>query len=66
MQSIGITGWFCLSWSGRYDGFHPLLMKQFESQPYLEFDTFLLAVDEFFSKMESQKMDVRAVQQVCI
>jgi len=45
--------------------FHPMLYKQHESQPYQELVGFNQAVDEFFSKMESQKLDLRAVQQVC-
>lgn len=49
----------------RYDEFHPLLMKQHMSKPHLEFESFNHAVDEFFSKLEGQKMDMKAVQQVC-
>ena len=41
-----------------------MLYKQHESQPYQELAGFNQAVDEFFSKMESQKLDLRAVQQV--
>lgn len=41
-----------------------MLYKQHESQPYQELVGFNQAVDEFFSKMESQKLDLRAVQQV--
>ena len=44
--------------------FHPLLYKQHEALPFLEVNTFNQAVDEFFSKMESQKLDLRVVQQV--
>lgn len=44
--------------------FHPMLYKQHESQPYQETAGFNEAVDEFFSKMESQKFDLRAVQLV--
>ncbi|XP_030834468.1 nuclear export mediator factor Nemf isoform X1 [Strongylocentrotus purpuratus] len=46
-----------------YTEFHPFLFKQHESQPYLEFDTFDQAADEFFSKMESQKLDMKVIQQ---
>lgn len=31
--------------------------------PYKEFDTFNQAVDEFFSSLESQKLELRALQQ---
>ncbi|KAM9354693.1 ribosome quality control complex subunit NEMF [Pholidichthys leucotaenia] len=46
-----------------YDEFHPFLFAQHSTSPYLEFDTFDKAVDEFFSKMESQKIDMKALQQ---
>ncbi|XP_071482999.1 ribosome quality control complex subunit NEMF-like [Diadema antillarum] len=46
-----------------YSEFHPFLFKQHESQPYKEFDTFDQAVDEFFSQMESQKLDMKVLQQ---
>uniref|UniRef100_A0A8C4E5S8 Ribosome quality control complex subunit NEMF n=1 Tax=Dicentrarchus labrax TaxID=13489 RepID=A0A8C4E5S8_DICLA len=46
-----------------YDEFHPFLFAQHVKSPYLEFDTFDKAVDEFFSKMESQKIDMKALQQ---
>ncbi|XP_054651949.1 ribosome quality control complex subunit NEMF-like [Dunckerocampus dactyliophorus] len=46
-----------------YDEFHPFLFAQHLKSPYLEFDTFNKAVDEFFSKMESQKIDMKALQQ---
>ena len=45
--------------------FHPFLFKQHEAQPYQEFIEFNQAVDQFFSQMESQKLDMKAVQQVC-
>lgn len=41
-----------------------MLYKQHESLPFVELAGFNQAVDEFFSKMESQKLDLRAVQQV--
>ena len=44
--------------------FHPMLYKQHESLPFQEMASFNQAVDEFFSKMESQKLDMKAVQQV--
>ncbi|XP_041809091.1 nuclear export mediator factor Nemf-like [Chelmon rostratus] len=46
-----------------YDEFHPFLFAQHAKSPYVEFDTFDKAVDEFFSKMESQKIDMKALQQ---
>lgn len=46
-----------------YDEFHPFLFAPHAKSPYLEFETFDKAVDEFFSKMESQKLDVKALQQ---
>lgn len=44
--------------------FHPILYKQHEGQPFVELPSFNQAVDEFFSKMESQKLDLKVVQQV--
>ncbi|KAG7224129.1 hypothetical protein INR49_019864 [Caranx melampygus] len=46
-----------------YDEFHPFLFAQHAKSPYVELDTFDKAVDEFFSKMESQKIDMKALQQ---
>ncbi|KAI3367622.1 hypothetical protein L3Q82_026464, partial [Scortum barcoo] len=46
-----------------YDEFHPFLFAQNAKSPYLEFESFDKAVDEFFSKMESQKIDMKALQQ---
>ncbi|KAM7376005.1 hypothetical protein PAMP_005758 [Pampus punctatissimus] len=46
-----------------YDEFHPFLFAQHAKSPYLEFDSFDKAVDEFFSKLESQKIDMKALQQ---
>ncbi|KAM6969497.1 ribosome quality control complex subunit NEMF [Tautogolabrus adspersus] len=46
-----------------YDEFHPFLFAQHAKSHYLEFDTFDKAVDEFFSKMESQKIDMKALHQ---
>ncbi|CAG8694233.1 12579_t:CDS:10, partial [Cetraspora pellucida] len=39
-----------------YDEFHPFLFEQHKSKPYKEFDSFDLAVDEYHSSMESQKL----------
>lgn len=46
-----------------YDEFHPRLFKQHTEKPYQEYDSFNQAVDEFFSKLEGQKMDMKTVQQ---
>ncbi|KAI8988444.1 fibronectin-binding protein A N-terminus-domain-containing protein [Mycotypha africana] len=46
-----------------YDEFHPFLYKQFENRKYKEFDTFDKAVDEFFSAIESQKLEMKARRQ---
>jgi predicted ribosome quality control (RQC) complex YloA/Tae2 family protein len=42
--------------------FHPFLFSQYETQPYKEFPTFMQAVDEFFSSLESQKIDLKSFQ----
>lgn len=46
-----------------YEEFHPFLFCQHEKSCYVEFESFNKAVDEFFSQMESQKLDVKALQQ---
>eukprot|EP01134_Creolimax_fragrantissima_P004497 CFRG4497T1 len=46
-----------------YDEFHPILYAQHTTRPYVEYPTFNQAVDEFFSKKESQKLDQQAFQQ---
>ncbi|KAL6421898.1 hypothetical protein ACFW04_010798 [Cataglyphis niger] len=43
--------------------FHPFLFEQYKNQPYKEFDSFDAAVDEYFSTMEGQKLDLKALQQ---
>lgn len=43
--------------------FHPMLFLQHKDLPHKEFDSFNLAVDEFFSSLESQKIELRALQQ---
>ncbi|CAF4458371.1 unnamed protein product, partial [Rotaria sp. Silwood2] len=45
-----------------YEEFHPFLFKQLESKPYLELPTFDRAVDEFFSKLEAQRVEGHIVQ----
>uniref|UniRef100_A0A8C9SSN9 Ribosome quality control complex subunit NEMF n=1 Tax=Scleropages formosus TaxID=113540 RepID=A0A8C9SSN9_SCLFO len=46
-----------------YEEFHPFLFAQHSKSAHVEFASFDRAVDEFYSKMESQKMDVKALQQ---
>ncbi|XP_043930219.1 nuclear export mediator factor NEMF [Protopterus annectens] len=46
-----------------YEEFHPFHFAQHFSCPYKEFESFNKAVDEFYSKLESQKIDVKALQQ---
>lgn len=43
--------------------FHPFLFEQYKNCPYKEFDSFDIAVDEYFSTMEGQKLDLKALQQ---
>ena len=48
-----------------YEDFHPFRPKQFENNPnttILEFDSFNRAVDEFFSSIESQKLESRLTE----
>ena len=42
------------------------MLRQCEGKPFIEFATFNEAVDEFFSKLESQKIDMKTVQQVSV
>lgn len=46
-----------------YQEFYPFLLNQHKKSPYLEFPSFDKAVDEFFSKIESQKIDMKALSQ---
>ncbi|XP_047013492.1 ribosome quality control complex subunit NEMF isoform X4 [Ictalurus punctatus] len=46
-----------------YEEFHPFFFSQHSKSPYVEFESFDKAIDEFFSKMESQKIDMKALQQ---
>ncbi|KAM3851382.1 ribosome quality control complex subunit NEMF [Vipera latastei] len=46
-----------------YEEFHPFLFSQHSKCPYVEFESFNKAVDEFYSKLESQKIDLKALQQ---
>ncbi|KAF9915988.1 hypothetical protein BX616_004907 [Lobosporangium transversale] len=42
-----------------YDEFHPYLFAQHKAQEYKEFESFDAAVDEFFSAIESQRLEVK-------
>eukprot|EP00118_Oscarella_pearsei_P019202 m.202712 g.202712 ORF g.202712 m.202712 type:complete len:817 (+) comp39615_c0_seq24:917-3367(+) len=46
-----------------YQEFHPVLLRQHELAHLVEFPTFDKAVDNFFSQLGSQKLDVKALQQ---
>lgn len=46
-----------------YEEFHPFLFSQHLQCPYIEFESFDKAVDEFYSKIEGQKIDLKALQQ---
>ncbi|GLH01515.1 Nuclear export mediator factor NEMF homolog [Gryllus bimaculatus] len=43
--------------------FHPMVFQQHTNSPLREFESFDAAVDEFFSTLESQKIDMKALQQ---
>lgn len=40
-----------------FDEFSPLLLNQFKSRDSIEFETFDAALDEFYSKIESQRVE---------
>ncbi|XP_038077635.1 nuclear export mediator factor Nemf-like [Patiria miniata] len=46
-----------------YTEYHPFLYEQHKSSPHIELDSFNKAVDEFYSKLESQKTDMKVLQQ---
>ncbi|XP_061468595.1 ribosome quality control complex subunit NEMF [Rhineura floridana] len=46
-----------------YEEFHPLLFSQHKKCPCVEFESFNKAVDEFYSKLEGQKIDLKALHQ---
>jgi len=46
-----------------YEEFHPFLFRQHENKPMLEFECFKKSVDEFFSKIESQRLDLKVINQ---
>lgn len=43
--------------------FQPYLYNQYKNEPVKEFPTFLQAVDEFYSSIESQRIDLKSFQQ---
>uniref|UniRef100_A0A182QAN7 NFACT RNA-binding domain-containing protein n=1 Tax=Anopheles farauti TaxID=69004 RepID=A0A182QAN7_9DIPT len=43
--------------------YHPYLYNQYQGDPVKEFDSFTTAVDEFYSSLESQKIDLKAFAQ---
>ncbi|XP_026478468.1 nuclear export mediator factor NEMF homolog isoform X1 [Ctenocephalides felis] len=43
--------------------YHPFLFKQHETGPYKELLSFDVCVDEFYSALEGQKIDLKAMQQ---
>ncbi|XP_062502377.1 ribosome quality control complex subunit NEMF-like isoform X2 [Corticium candelabrum] len=46
-----------------YEEFHPMLFSQHEAKPHIEFETFNQAVDNFFSEIGGQKLDMKQLQQ---
>ncbi|SAM09718.1 hypothetical protein [Absidia glauca] len=46
-----------------YDEFHPYLYRQHASKQYLEYPTFDGAVDQFYSAIEAQKLEMKARNQ---
>ncbi|KAL0145622.1 fibronectin-binding protein A N-terminus-domain-containing protein [Mucor lusitanicus] len=46
-----------------YDEFHPFLYKQFANRQFKEYPSFDKAVDEFFSAIESQKLELKSRRQ---
>ncbi|KAK6182203.1 hypothetical protein SNE40_009935 [Patella caerulea] len=46
-----------------YEEFHPALFRQHEKKEVIELPSFDKACDEFFSKVESQRLDMKALQQ---
>ena len=43
--------------------FHPYCYKQYKDKHIVEFDTFNTACDQFFSKVEAQKIELKTVHQ---
>ncbi|XP_046545079.1 nuclear export mediator factor NEMF-like [Haliotis rubra] len=46
-----------------YEAFHPFHLRQDEKKPFLEFASFDRAADQFFSQLESQRLDMMTLQQ---
>ncbi|KAF4516743.1 hypothetical protein B566_EDAN008433 [Ephemera danica] len=46
-----------------YEEFHPMLFRQHQSNAYREMPSFDGAVDEFFSSLEGQKIELKALHQ---
>ncbi|XP_002735180.1 ribosome quality control complex subunit NEMF-like [Saccoglossus kowalevskii] len=46
-----------------YAEYHPMLFEQHQKSLYIELESFGKAVDEFFSQMGTQKLDIKALQQ---
>lgn len=44
-------------WMQIYDEFCPILLNQFKSRDHTKFETFDAALDEFYSKIESQRSE---------
>ena len=40
-----------------YDEFCPILLNQLKTRDYVKFETFDAALDEFYSKIESQRIE---------
>lgn len=45
--------------------YHPFLFAQYQNSPSKSYESFNEAVDEFYSNLETQKYDVKCMQQVC-
>ncbi|KAI8051426.1 fibronectin-binding protein A N-terminus-domain-containing protein [Syncephalis plumigaleata] len=46
-----------------YSEYHPFLCAQHRALPYKEFESFDSSVDEFYSRIESQKLETKTTQQ---
>lgn len=46
--------------------YHPFLFAQYQNSPSKTYQSFNEAIDEFYSNLESQKYDVKCMQQVSI
>ena len=54
---IEFTKFFFLFFFFSLDEFHPYLFEQYKDKKYIEYKTFDIAVDRFFSKIEAQKAE---------